>query len=181
MREKRVIPLVAVAVAALLLGTVVQQSAVYGAPSSKTPSARPILKTKVSSHVCETGEHVDVWFYITNPSANMEDDDMITIPGEPIHKVEVHSISVQCVPPGGIAWETTFVAPYASEEQPARWEDTIVYPMETSMVLCVAFAYTEGVGIYEYTCTAEVTYEEETFYTQHTFRVRVQSPHSTIP
>ncbi len=98
MHEKKAIPLAAVAVLAVLLGTVIHQSAVYGAPSSKPPSPRPILTVKVSSHMCKANEVVDVWFYITNPSTDMETDDGIS---EPIHKVEVHSISVECITPDG--------------------------------------------------------------------------------
>jgi hypothetical protein len=182
MHEKKAIPLAAaVAVLAVLLGTVIQQSAVYGAPSSKTPSPRPTLKVKVSSHVCEEGDQVDVWFYITNPSTDMEDNDFMVIPGEPIHKVEVHSITLHCITPSGTMYECRFDAPSGSDQPPARWEDTIAYPMETSLVLCVALAQTGGVGTYKYTCTAKVTYEEETFYIQRTFRVQAQSPDTGPP
>ena len=184
MHEKKAIPLAAVAVIALLLGTVIQQSAVYGAPSSKTPSPRPILKVKVSRHVCEAGELVHVWFYITNPST-----DMATwgkLPPELGHIVEVNSISLECILPDGTGYERTFVPPDASLIPPTEWVDTTVYPMETSMVFYIGLAHTEGVGTYEYNCTANVTlhvtpFEEETLSIQRTFRVQAQRPHPITP
>jgi hypothetical protein len=178
MLGRKAVCMLAVVLIAVCLATVILQSAMASPQTTRTKKALT-FSLKIDTRAIQVGESAWTWLYVANPSADMEMAPSNPVPPpleiKPVHRVEVHSLTITEVSPTGVTTISAFEPDGTDgidELFRYRW-DPVVYPLETSMVFFIGWGHEEGhlLGVYKYTYTLSVTYEGETFDLEQTFRL----------
>lgn len=145
-------------------------SALVAITMAKPKANHMVFEVEVSDYKVRKGvdEMYDMWFYVTNPSRDMETAP--TVQRLPVHVVTVQLLTMRVENPDGTIDEIDLDP---SVHFAYRW-NLVVYPGERSLVFFIGTAVASlDTGTYQYTYTLNVEFEGTSYDLEQSFKIQV--------